>query len=415
MTSKTVTVSNAAQLTAAARAARGGETILLAPGSYGDVRLDNLRPTGTVTIKSANPDNDAVLRSLTMHNSQNFVVQDIDVSRPLGDGQARNTFAVSVTRAHNITFVGIDVSGSMNNDARDDGHGMTLRGSRLSVLDSTFTQLGFAVTANGSDYVFAGNTMTQVREGMQMADMQRALVANNVARDFQANYETLEHPDVFQVHTGGSFKASSDLVFRNNVMAIGENGGVGGIFIQSESAIKQRHRNILIENNVYEGNFTHGVSVSNADNVTIRGNTVRAGLNSGFVSSIIVSDISDALIEKNVTQMLLVRKDRGISTGLVMRDNVDVWDWQQKRGIASADVYEQQISTASARLDTSLFSDPGVGDIDFSEFNVRSTSVAARLGAGFRTVADIGSLQGTAEQQMAAWLPSLDASISMFG
>ena len=414
MTRKTVTVSNAAQLTAAARVARAGDTILLAAGSYGDVRLDNLQPTGTITIKSADPNNDAVFRSLTMMGSRNVIIEDIDISRPMAAGENRNNYAVNVARSSNLTFVGIDVSGSMNNDARDDGHGMSLNGTRLSVLDSTFTQLGAAVVATGSNYVFAGNTMTQVREGMQMAQMQGALVANNVARDFQADYQAGEHPDVFQVHTGGTYLASSNLIFRNNVMAPGDDGGVGGIFIRSETASPRRHSNILIENNVYEGNYTHGISVSNANGVTIRGNTVRAGINEGYTSSIIVSDLNGSLIEKNVTQMLLVRTEVP-STGIVMRDNVDIWDLGQKKGVAVASLFANPVSTLSLSARSDLFNQPGVGDINFAEFDVRATSVAGRLGAGFKSVAGLGDLSGSAEQQMALWLPGLDTSLAVFG
>lgn len=414
MTSKTVTVATTADLRAAARTARAGDTILLAPGNYGDVRLDNLRPagTGTITIKSANPDNDAVMRTLTMMNSQNIIIQDIDISRPMNPGEARNNYAVNVGRSSNLTFIGIDVSGSMNNDARDDGHGMSLNGKRLSVLDSTFTQLGFAVVATGSDYVFAGNTMTQVREGMQMREMQGALVANNFARDFQANYAAGEHPDVFQVHTGGTAQASSNLIFRNNVMTPGADGGVGGIFIRSETAIPRRHSNILIENNVYEGNFTHGITVSDADSVTIRSNTVRAGINDGLVSSILVSNVSGGLVEKNVVQRLLGSKNEP-NTDVVMRDNIDIWDVNQKKGLAVGDLFAQSTSAASNRLGVGLVgSEAG---FDFSDFNVLANSAAGRLGAGFKAVGNIGNLTGSAEQQMASWLPGLDTSLAVFG
>lgn len=414
MTSRTVTVSTAAQLAAAARTAKGGDTILLAPGNYGDVRLDNLNPKGTITVKSANPDNDAVLRTLTMMNAHNVVIQDIDISRPMTASENRNNYAVNVGRSSNLTFVGIDVSGSMNNDARDDGHGMSLTGSRLSILDSTFTQLGFAVVVAATDYVFAGNTMTQVREGMQMRATKGALVANNIARDFQANYAAGEHPDVFQVHTGGTAGASSNLIFRNNLMATGAEGGVGGIFIRSETPVPRRHSNILIENNIYEGNFTHGISVSNADNVTLRGNTIRAGVNEGLVSSILLADINGGLVEKNVTQRILDVKSLP-NTGVVMRDNIDIWDVNQKKGIAVADLFAQPTSSASKRVDAMNARPESLAAGDFADLNVLATSAAGRIGAGFKSVAHIGNLAGTAEQQMAAWLPALDTNLAVFG
>ena len=352
------------------------------------------------------------MRTLTMMYSHNVVIQDIDISRPIRPGENSNNYAVNVAHSSNLTFLGIDVSGSLNNNARDDGNGMSLSGRRLSILDSTFTQLGFAVVATGSDYVFAGNTMTQVREGMQMREMNRALVANNFARDFQPDYAAGEHPDVFQVHTGGPAKASSNLIFRNNVMTTGGEGGVGGVFIRSENT-SLRHRNILIENNAYEGNYTHGFSVSNADNVTIRGNTVRAGINEGYVSSILVADVRGGLVEKNVTQRILDRE--GPNSGVVIRDNIDIWDVNQKRGLAVSDLFARPISATSGRVTNDLFREAGLGDIRFAELNVLTRSAAGRVGAGFKSVSNIGDLVGTADQQLATWLPSLDSSMAVFG
>ena len=402
MTSRTVTVSTAAQLTAAARAARGGDTILLAPGNFGDVRLDNLRPTGTITIKSADAANDAVMRTLTMMNSHNIIIEDIDISRPLAAGASQNSYAVNVGRAHNITFVGIDVSGSMNNDARDDGLGMSLNGSRLSIIDSTFTQLRTALAVAGSDFMFVGNTVTQVREGLSIRSMTRGLFSNNLMTDWQADYAKGEHPDMFQVHNGGTAVASSDLIFRNNIMLPGENGGVGGIFMRSATGKTDRHSNILIENNYYEGNFRHGISVSDTDDVTIRNNTVRGGTNTGPNSSlgpaILLSNVIGGLIENNITPLLLQSRTMP-NIDITFANNIDLWDSKQKLGISDAD----------------LFPDENAGEIDFSHLNVVSTSQAAAMGIGFRAVAEIGDLAGSAVASMAAWQPGFDAHFTAFG
>ena len=397
MTSRTVTVSTAAQLTAAARVARAGDTILLAPGNFGDVRLDNLRPAGTITIKSADPANDAVMRTLTMMNSHNIIIEDIDIRRPLAAGASQNSYAVNVGRAHNITFVGIDVSGSLNNDARDDGLGMSLNGTRLSIIDSTFTQLRTAVAVAGSAFLFAGNTVTQVREGLSIRSMTRGLFSNNLMTDWQADYAKAEHPDMFQVHNGGTAVASSDLIFRNNIMLPGENGGVGGIFMRSATGKTDRHSNILIENNYYEGNFRHGISVSDADDVTIRNNTVREGSNIGLIPAILLSNIVGALVENNITPLLLQSRTMA-NTNVAFANNIDLWDKTQKRGISDAD----------------LFPDENAGEIDFSRLNVASTSQAATMGIGFRAVAEIGDLAGSAAASMAAWQPGFEAQFAAF-
>lgn len=400
-TGKTVTVSTASQLLSAAKAAKAGDTILLAPVNFGDVSLSNVRPKGAITIKSADPNNDAVFRTLNIMNSTNLIIEDIDIKRPLAPGASQDSYAVNVGKASDITFIGIDVSGSMNNDARDDGLGMSLNGTRISVLDSTFTQLRTAVAAAGQDFLFAGNTITQVRQGMTIRSMTRALVDSNYAADFQSDYDKKEHPDVFQVHSGGGSNASSELIFRNNVMLPGANGFVGGIYIQSEAflagRLDQRHENILIENNYYEGDYRHAITVNNADDVVISNNTVRTGVNGGLVPAINLWDVRGALVEQNIAPMFLESKTRP-STGIVYENNIDIWDVKTKKGLDAAQ----------------LFSSEGEGDLDFARFNAVTNSAAGLAGAGFRAVGEIGNLSGTSAAQMAGWLPNFDQNFAIF-
>lgn len=401
MTGKTVTVSNAAQLTAAARAAKAGDTILLAGRNFGDVSLSNVNPTGTITIKSADPDNDAVIRTLSIFGSRNIIIEDIDFVRPLAAGASQNSYIVNIGRVSNVTFSGIDMMGSMNGNAHDDGLGMSLNGKNISVLDSTFTQLRTAVNATGEDFLFAGNSMTQVRSGLTIRDMNRGVIQGNYAADFQANYAIKEHPDVFQVHSGGT-DASHNLVFRDNVMLPGENGGVGGIYIQSEAYFNakrrdQRHTNIVIENNYYEGNFRHAITVNNADDIIVSNNTIRPGTNKGLVPAINLGDIRDGLVEDNIATMIL--ESRTVRNhDMVFNGNVNLWDVKDKRGATEA----------------SLFIEAGDGEIDFNDFTAIATSAAGKAGAGFQAVANIGSLSGDAAAQMAALLPGFADNFAVF-
>jgi hypothetical protein len=398
----TVTVSSASQLLATARAAKAGDTILLAPVNFGDVSLSNVRPNGAITIKSADPNNDAVFRTLNIMRSDNLIIEDIDISRPLAPGASQNSYAVNVARASNITFIGVDVSGSMNNDASDDGLGMSLNGSRISVLDSTFTQLRTAVATAGEDFLFAGNTITQVREGVTIRSMTRALIDSNYAADWQPDYDNEEHPDIFQVHSGAGSNASSDLIFRNNVMLPGANGPVGGIFIKSEAysaagRLDQRHENIVIDNNYYEGDYRHAITVSNADDVVITNNSVRTGINGGLVPAINLLDVRGALVESNISPIFLENTTRP-STGVVYENNVDIWDVKTKKGVDAAQ----------------LFSTAGEGDLDFARFNIVANSAAALAGTGFHATGEIGNFSGTAAAQMAGWMPNFDQNFAVF-
>ena len=91
MSGTTVTVSSAAQLLAAAKAAKTGGMILLAPCNYGAVSRSNLAPARTITVRSDDPDNDAVFRTLNMMRAHNIVIEDIDLHRPLAPGASQKT------------------------------------------------------------------------------------------------------------------------------------------------------------------------------------------------------------------------------------------------------------------------------------------------------------------------------------
>lgn len=395
--SNIVTVSTGAQLNAAARVAKPGDTILLAPGTYGDVALNNINRGGTITVKSADPDNDAVFRTLKLTNSHNILFDDIDISRPLDAGANTNTQTAQINKSSYITFSGLDMYGSLDGNAINDGHGFTIAGGHhISIIDSTFQQLRTTVAvARSEDFLFAGNTVTNVQEGVSISAMNRGIFEQNYMADWQANYAAGAHPDMFQVHSGGTAVASSNLIFRDNVLLPGDNP-VGGIFIRSEAIARgERHENILIENNFYEGAFRHGITVANADNAIVRNNTVLMGDNVGLVPAINITDVRGGLVEKNISTLILEQATKP-NTDVTFSGNIDVWDSKFKKGIAVAE----------------LFAAREPGEIDFGNLNAIESANPGR--AGFTAVASIGSLSGSAAAQIAAWMPSYDQQFAVF-
>jgi hypothetical protein len=215
--SNTITVWSGGHLMWAARAAKAGDTILLAPGNYGDVTLSHINAKGTITIRSANLDNEAVFRTLAFTNAHGIVIENIDVVRPLNPGERHNSTAMQVNRSSNITFSGLELHGSLDGNAIGDGHGMSVSGSnRISILNSTFQQLNATViVANSNDFLFAGNTVKNVQEGISISSVNRGVFEQNYMADWQANHAAGAHPDMFQVHSGGKAVASTNVANLN--------------------------------------------------------------------------------------------------------------------------------------------------------------------------------------------------------
>jgi hypothetical protein len=394
MSNTTTLVTNARELIAVARKAVAGDTILLAPGHYGDVSLSSLRPTGTVTIRSADPDNDAVFGSLRLTRVNNFVISDVDVVNPLQAGEREWTVASAINLSSNISLVGVDFRGSMNGNHLDDGNGLAItNSSRIAVLDSSFQQFNNAtVIGNVSDIIFAGNTIREVREGVNMSRIDGGLFERNFLTDISPDPSKLDHSDAFQVHSAGGI-ASNDLVFRSNVIMADSQG----IFIKSETAARGVfHSNIVVENNFYEGNARNAISVTHAGNVEITNNSVVHGEGPGLVPGIVVGGVTNALVTDNIAPLFTSRGDWQ-STNLTMTGNIDTWDPATRRGISVA----------------SVFSEPrGSGEIDFSRLDARGAAGVDVTGIGFRAVEGIGDLGGSAATQLATYVPQFDQNFT---
>lgn len=379
----TITVSSATQFTAALKIARGGDTILMGAGNYGTLYIKYFNPASLVTIRSADPANGAVIKQLRVNRSSNVLIDDVDVVNDLAGftGTVRPQ-AVQITSSANITLHGMEIGGSRDGNAWNDGQGVSVIGSRrIALLDNHITQTDAAmVVARTSDLVVAGNTVRDVQEGLVMSQVNSVLVERNLMTQFNPNLATGMHPDFIQLHSGGTGTlASSDLLIRNNVLVEGaSNGPIQGVFIRSE-AVKagQRHSNITVEDNYYEGSSRHGITVADTDGVKVTGNTVLEGANKWLAPAITVSNSTAGLIDRNVTTLLLLGKNNsGVSYGT----NVDVQDSQKLGG----------------HLRSSLFSH-AEGSLDFAAFTPMSGTAASRYDAGFVAPdSDIGRLTGTA-------------------
>lgn len=395
MSNRTTLVSSARELISAARRAVAGDTILLAPGHYGDVSLTSLNPTGTVTIRSADPDNDAVFGSLRLTRVNNFVVADVDVVNPLTAGEREWTVASAINHSTNVSFVGIDFRGSMNGNHFDDGNGLAVtNSSRIAVLDSSFQQFNNAtVIGNVNDIVFAGNTVREVREGVNMSRVDGGLFERNFVTEVSPDRSKGDHSDAFQVHSAAGF-ASNDLVFRSNVIL----ADAQGIFIKSETASRGVfHSNIVIENNFYEGNFRNALAVSHASNVIIAHNSVREGEGPGLAPAIVVGGVTNALVTDNIAPLISTRSDWR-STNLTISGNIDLWDSATRRGISVDSVF----SAPHAR-----------GDIDFSSLDATGSAAVNVTGIGFRAVEGIGNLGGSTDAILGTYVPQFDHSFAV--
>ena len=109
----TYTVSSAAELQSALSQATGGDTILLEAGSYGTLDLSNMQFTSYVTLRSADPENEAVVSSVKLDNASFIRIDDLHVSYP-GNG-ATGAKIVSIENSNHVQIINSEINGLVDN------------------------------------------------------------------------------------------------------------------------------------------------------------------------------------------------------------------------------------------------------------------------------------------------------------
>jgi hypothetical protein len=394
MAVKTLIVGDEAQLKAALYAATGDTEIRLLPGEYDALRLTGINPTGTVTIKSDDPEHRAIIDTMSVNHSSNLTFTELDF-RHLWNSSEYQVAQVKFTNSHDITLVDLDVSSRVDANPKNDSSGINIEtSSRVSILDNQFHDLRYSLFIEDSDHVvIAGNDVRHVREGFDIAGTSDLTIDRNMFTEFRPmlNGAKPDHPDAIQFWTSNS-TGSSNVEITNNAFLFGDHQPVQGIFMRSERGDVARHSDITIANNVYLGQSRHGISVSDADGVEIVHNTVLSAPKSGrgvyLDPGINTGNTHDAVVEHNISALMTSTRD----VDRVATDNVDSWDTRGFGGVSYADLFSAPINSST----------PVAG------FVAKAGSVADKLDAGFQGVDHVGNWSGASAHQMVYYHNLLD-------
>jgi hypothetical protein len=256
--------------------ARGGETILLAPGGY-SLKMGSKVYSSPVIIVSADQTHRASIGYMKLTSVSGLTFRQVNFSRgsvPAGVDVNSQTIAMGVGSS-NLSFDHVYVHGSLDGNARNDAVGLIFNGGKnIAVTNSRFQQLGRAAQFFGiSNVNISGNDVREVRtDGFDFS----AVVGASIDRNFFTNFQRVstDHPDAIQFQTAGSTKPSTDIVITNNVLLPGVGNGTQGIFMRDEVGSLPYTR-VKIANNMLVGNgMENGITVSNGRDLTVSGNSV---------------------------------------------------------------------------------------------------------------------------------------------
>ena len=289
----TVKVSTLNELHAALANAKGGETILLAEGNYGELFMAAkskfpITFPSTVTIASADPAKPAVLTGLDLRGAGNLTFDGIlfDYTFKEGDNIWKRPF--SVVDSDHITIRNSVFDGDLARGVSevDDGLGWAFglafrQSSNILVENNEVYNFYRGMVFSGSDITVRDNELHSLRmDGMNFSKVSGVLIENNHLHNFVRSADKADHADMIQFWTNGATEPSTDITIRGNILDVGEGNSTQSIFMRNEEVDRGRageemfYRNILIEDNVIINGHLHGITVGETDGLVIRNNTV---------------------------------------------------------------------------------------------------------------------------------------------
>lgn len=314
-----IVVTNQAQLDAALKAAKGGETIKLAAGTYTSIALNGVNYASNVTITSLDANNPAVVQKVGILNSSNITFQNLTLARNLSPTDADYTQLHSVVGSSNITFDDVTISGGSGDASKSVGWGLFLRNSsNITVENSSVDHVAMAINVINVDglTIQNNNFHDNRRDGLNLAQVDNVLIDGNMFSDMHP--VNGEHPDAIQFMTSGTTESSTNITISNNVVMQGNGDPIQGIFMNDEIGTLP-YQNVNITNNlIYVNGLNNGISITDAQNVNISSNTVVSRTDDTVAAWVSLAKITNATVANNVGDKFITDS---ASTNIVTTNN----------------------------------------------------------------------------------------------
>jgi len=280
-----IVVNNSAELNAALKIVKGGETILLRDtGTDYSLSAYKLELPSMVTIKSEDPSNPVTFKNINLNIAKNLHIDNVvldakgDGTGDLGIGQGDNIIV------SNSTFIGgaIGEWGVTEGAVQGEG-GISVRNSNnITLLNNTLKNNTFAVNVHESDNVkVLGNDISQFQgDGIRLSGNKDVLIEGNHIHNALGSRNDLNHDDLIQMWAVLETRASENITIRGNFLDGGNGSTPQAIFMRNEDVDTRGYgtdryfKNIVIEDNIIHNNHYHGITIPESNGVKIRNNTI---------------------------------------------------------------------------------------------------------------------------------------------
>jgi len=292
-----------AQLTAALKAAKGGDTIALAPGNYGALVLNQVfdKP---VTVTSADATRPAVIAQMVLNRAVNITFSNLEVTSVT----RLYDYLIRVNGGSGITFDKLFIHGPLDG-APTDRHGILVAQSNgFTIARSRIVQIGVGIAVNQSrDITIRDNDISLIGvDAIEIPGVDGALIESNR----MSKWRTIGayHPDGIQCWTTGVPTACKNIRIISNQFIGDPQPGSAYVFPQGiwfgDEMKRGDYTNIEITGNLLRCVNWHAIAmyVTPARGTIIRNNRIQACPASGTATIMPWIKINDpgAVVEGNV-------------------------------------------------------------------------------------------------------------------
>lgn len=349
-------VTTSPELRTALAAARPGDVLILAPGTYAptDLKTDpgRTQDDAVITIRSQDTANPAAFAGLKVKGVVGVIFDGVtfDYTFSPGDNGPDKkgiNWPFMVTGCTNVTIRNSLFDGDLATEGAPEdvgfptATGLVVRGTRGLVLeDNVFTMWGRALAIDGSARVeILANDIHSIRmDGMDLAAINGVLIEGNHIHDFKRSLASKDHADMIQFWTAGTKSPSRNITIRENVFDSGIGAYTQSIFMRNELVDQKKagaemyYQDVLIEQNVIINAHLHGITLGETNGLTIRNNTLIHNTSSDgpdnnpklWIPRINVSGLSNNVsITANISDQPLQPRGRAdwvISDNLLVQD-----------------------------------------------------------------------------------------------
>ena len=284
-----VIVTTSAELEAALAAATGGETILLRNTGEPFALRTGATPASEVVVRSENPDDPAVVHTISLVGARNITIADIVVESG-AEGTARPSTVKDILISESSDIRILDSHMRSTADGLRGGlEPHTVGESLMDIRRSSNVEIagnlienykyGIAIIEENVGITVRGNEIRALQgDAIRITGGKTILIEDNHIHDFLGSTKNLNHMDMIQVWNVGTTPPTDGLTIRNNLLLAGTGVGTQSIFINNERGrvgdLDTYLKNIVIEGNVVHNGHVNGIYVHLADGVRIANNTV---------------------------------------------------------------------------------------------------------------------------------------------